>query len=362
MPVAHGVASIYRPLHWMHGSILDVWRREGVVIGRPWFHARRSLGRGSWHPILVLAAAMLCLPSLATAQIKTERKLPQLGGHTFIPSVHIREPFVTTYLRNATGVGMALDLDISLRNLDDEVIATLNGDLAFFILGFEYQQALAQWLAVRGGISGLARIGVNEESILAQGISAVNGFELGALGRLWRNEKAMLSASFDLRRTRLIGVDLIRFAQSIIDNGGIVEGNNHLVKNVFSTTTLGGLRFAYGWSEGVGLSVAGEVGRSPSFEEGVYEWVWNAGAAASIDLDAWTPVPVGFLLGYFQDSYSRGGDDMVESIQSVELRIAYTGREEFSAGLNIMSAVAPVRDSDADMTSVTVQFTLRYYF
>ncbi len=63
---------------------------------------------------------------------------------------------MTSYLRTAAGLGIALGLEVPVENLDGGLIGTLEGDLAFLTLEFEYQQAVARWLALRAGVSGAA--------------------------------------------------------------------------------------------------------------------------------------------------------------------------------------------------------------
>ena len=69
-----------------------------------------------------------------------------LNGFRFVPSSVVDEPFVNTSFENATGGGMALNLNVPRRNLAGEVRDTLTGNIGFFLLDFEYQKQVAKWL------------------------------------------------------------------------------------------------------------------------------------------------------------------------------------------------------------------------
>ncbi len=79
--------------------------------------------------------------SAADQEIVQDRKLPILDGHRFIPTSTVPDPFVTSYLRSNTGFGLLLDANIPVLTAADTV-AVLQGDIAFAVLGFEYQQAI----------------------------------------------------------------------------------------------------------------------------------------------------------------------------------------------------------------------------
>jgi hypothetical protein len=66
------------------------------------------------------------------------------------------DPFITTYLRSNTGFGLLLDARLPVLT-EADTIAVLEGDIAFALLAFEYQQAIVDFLAVRIGFTGGAR-------------------------------------------------------------------------------------------------------------------------------------------------------------------------------------------------------------
>jgi len=314
---------------------------------------------GRWGLILIV---MLAFAAEASAQIKQERKLPQLAGYNLLPAMTVPDPFITTYIRSATGFGVALDITIPVYDRDGNVVDTLDGDLAFLLLGFEYQQALTRWLSLRLGVEGLARVGVNAESVLAQGISAVRAFDLGATIRLWHNRNAILSLVGSVRNSRLIGVDIIGFVQKVIKDDGIADKSD-LLRKQSALSYSGGVRFGLGLGKGFGLTLLAEGGSAESIAvEGGREGTYTFAGTVSFDINAVMPLPVGLLFGYTQSNFPVSGDDIAKSVRTWVAKVAYTGREEFSVGAEFNFFQAPLVRSPDTLEAASAFLTLRYFF
>lgn len=294
--------------------------------------------------------------------IQQKRRLPLLNGHTFIASSTIPQtPFITTYVRNSTGFGRALSYDIPIYGPEGEIIRIIKGDLTYMMLELNYQHALNDWLALWFSGVGIGRVGVNAESILSAGISGVGALELGGLARIWNNDKAILSAAASLRHNKLIGVDIIGFARSIIDTGIIDTGN--LLNRIPSWRWKGGLRFAYAPNDLWGIILSTDMGIGDSLEgEEKNDTVFDIAGLVSLDLSARTRIPIGFLLGYTHTSYPESSGDIVENIGVTTFRIAYTGRREFSIGLEFGYARAPLIATEKTLNYGSMLINLQYYF
>jgi len=294
--------------------------------------------------------------------IKVKRRLPMLNGHHFIPSSTINEtPFITTFFRNTTGVGNALSHKIPIYNEGGEIITTLNANITYMILELNYQQAVNDWLAFWVGASGVGRVGTNAESILSQGISALGAIELGGRARIWQNDKMILSAAASWRKNKLIGVDIIGFANSIIDTG-IIDTDN-LYNTIPSSRWKGGLRYAFAPNDLWGLLAFVDFGSGDSLSgEDKNDTVFQLGGLVSLDLNARTKIPIGFVLGYRHTSYPESTGDLIERAGLTTFRIAYTGRREFSLGLEFGYSSAPIVDSDNSLKFGTAAFNIQYFF
>ena len=120
-------------------------------------------------------------------EIVQNRKLPILDGHRFIPNSTVPDPFITSYLRSNTGFGFLLDAKIPVLT-EADTVAVLQGDIAFALLGFEYQQAIVDFLALRIGFGGAIRTGTNGETLIAEGLNASYSFGVGVTGRVFHTE------------------------------------------------------------------------------------------------------------------------------------------------------------------------------
>jgi hypothetical protein len=317
--------------------------------------------------LCVFSASILAQDTSTSAQedeqlIKVKRRLPMLNGHNFIPSSNLKPtPFVTTFFRNTTGVGNAIGQEIPLYDEGGEIIETLNANITYMVLELTYQQAVNDWLAFWISGSGIGRIGTNAESILSAGISAVGAIELGGLARIWSNDKMILSAAASVRRNKLIGVDIIGFAESIIDTG-IIDTDN-LYKSIPSTRWKGGLRYAFAPNDLWGILAFLDFGSGENLAgEDKNDTVFEIGGLISLDLNTRTVVPIGFVLGYRHTSYPEGSGDLVERAGNTTLKIAYTGRREFSLGLEGGYVSAPIVDTDKSLNYGSIAFNLQYFF
>ena len=83
---------------------------------------------------------------------------------------------------------------------------------------------------------------------------------------------------------------------------------------------------------------------------------------ADVDLIELTPVPLGFLLGMDAQLFGSRGGDIAESATRFNLGMFYTGRREFSVGVEgIFGRVALMR-TDESVDSITVSLRIRYFF
>ena len=90
--------------------------------------------------------------------------------------------------------------------------------------------------------------------------------------------------------------------------------------------------------------------------------ILNLGAVADIDLLEVTPVPIGFLLGYDAELFGSRGSDVAESATRFNLGLFYTGRKEFSVGVETLWGRVNLTQSEDKVDSITINLRLRYFF
>jgi hypothetical protein len=309
--------------------------------------------------LLVLAGLTLSSSSvLAQESGDREWKAPRKNGHTFSPIKGVPDAFVRSYIRNGLGISQTADVDIPLGIINGDTLFASRGGLLFATLEIEYQQTIKDWIAFRAAFNVNGRLGTGTSALLATGVSAKTGFELGWLIRLLETDKGYMSLSFDVKNNSFTTINLAEFIDDVI------EGEDaELVKNTPSMRTGVGLRYTHAFSPLVGLISFFETGYGESVDRvSEDEWFTKFGATVDFDLAAVGWVPIGLAVGYSQDSFPEGGADITDVVRSFLFRIGYTGREDLALGLNFSFATFPTDQLDTKIKATGLDFDIRYYF
>ena len=183
----------------------------------------------SWrYSIALLTVTLLVGTILAGLTPTAAAQQPEgrtLGGYSFVPSSRVADPFITTHFRNATGLGMASNVLVPILVVDEpppaepDTLLELSGNLVYVLVDFEYQQRLGNRVAVRLSGGGGSRLGTGVESMLSQGVSVVTNFLAGTTVRLWSSDKFMVSGVFDVGYGSSLRIDLLGWAEQIIEEG-----------------------------------------------------------------------------------------------------------------------------------------------
>jgi hypothetical protein len=340
--------------------ISDLWKAWG----------RRD--RGGLMLAILSAATVACSLSLQ-AQADPAR-LPQgelrcrncLDGHRFLPSATVADPFVSTHFSSFTGGGAATGLTMPVRNLQGAVVDSLEGDIAFFGLGFEYQYAVLRWLALRTTVSALGRVGTSAQSVVASGVSALYGFSLGGTARLWQNRSFSVSIGGDVQRNKEYDVDPFGFVRAVVEDGYTDTTRGALLTDVLLNRYGIGPRVAWSPSPWLGIIAAldfgaAEVPNDDGPED--YESVTGFGAQTSIDFRRMSQVPIGISLAYRGQSGPGRIASLGGAISTFEGGLFYTGRASFVIGVAGSWARVEVDEPDVPkLSSVQARLVTRIEF
>ena len=125
----------------------------------------------------------------------------------------------------------------------------------------------------------------------------------------------------------------------------------------------GGLRFAWAASELIGVNLLGEGAYGESVDKREKNKLHiKFGGSVDFDLHSRTVVPIGFSLGYTFNTFPDGDINGDTNTQTMFLRIAYTGREDFIISLDGTWNRLPVRGSDETINGGLTLITMQYYF
>jgi opacity protein-like surface antigen len=309
--------------------------------------------------MIVLAMGAALRPAPAAAQQDSVNRI--LGGHNFIPSTFVPDPFVGTYVRTATGAGRALNLDVPILDVDSNVVGTVSGDVAFLLLGLQYQQRVAPWLALWVDASAAGRLGTSTVSLIAEGATAVYGGGFGATLRLARTERLQASAVVGGRRNHLYTVSPLDWARNVIDQGGI-DTSNSLLQSGSNWRLLVGLRGAYAISRPLGVTLVAEVVPGGRLTNDSADTQVNLGGTVSLDFLPAQHVPVGLVGSLLYRSSTDAAGDVASTNWTYGLGVFYTARQEFSIGLDFAYQQLSQRYVTNTLNASQVRLVLRYDF
>ena len=312
--------------------------------------------------LVVTLWMMVAPPAAAQSASEPGVRVPVLGGHRFQPLGIFGDPFVRTFIRNATGLGKAIDLETPLYDLSGDPAGTLKGDLVFVTVDFEYMHAVRDWLGLSLQVRVLGRLGTNEQSLLAQGISTLTSMQLAWLFELYENENWFLSGTLNLWNSDLLRVNLLDWVNGIIDDGGI-SPDNSLVEKTPSLRWGGGVRAAYAPNDLFGFASLLETGYGESLDRSrSSELFLNLGIRGDIDLLARSKVPIGFVVGYYMSTFPETGDSSSNRTDMFSVRVNFTGRDDFSVGIESTNSRTKVPSVSGTINSTLTSLQLQYYF
>jgi len=282
-----------------------------------------------------------------------------LNGHEFAPSELVPAPFAISYFGTRTGGGVAFDLKTPFVDLEGETLGVLEGDVAFMNLGFNYQQRFGSWFAASFGFGGIARIGVDEQSILAQGVTGSVVYRVGGLARILQTDKVILSGGLDFAKTDIVGMDIFGFAQRVIEEGINAEDNS-VVASGNALSRQASLRV--GWAPLPWLGVTGYLeGGQGDTSVADNETLFGGGGSVGIDLKEFGLIPLGFMMIGKTDAFAQGGADLASRTYSYGFSFSYTGWDDFCVSLEMSMNLLERREADDDFEAFIGTFNLRYW-
>lgn len=279
-----------------------------------------------------------------------------LGKHTFLPSALLGDPFVGTYVRNLTGAGTAVGLQVPKIDFENQVLGYQDASISFLSVGMEYQQSVTNWLALRAGFSGGARLGTSTVALLAEGVTAQFGATFGATAKLIRSDRFILSASADVLPGVAYQISVLDYVKDVIDGN---DTSSSLVNSSAPYRYRFGANAAYAVAPWLGLQAVGTVGPSRDQADTTATEL-RFGGGASIDFDPIGP-PIGLMLGYLYTDPS-GGENIVGGAGITNVGIFYTGHKRFVVGLDMQFASGDQAQGDKKINVSMGRVILRYDF
>lgn len=294
---------------------------------------------------------------------------PNLFGHNFSITSQTKSPFTGTYLQMNMGIGQTVGLDLPQIQIDSNIIVTGRvGSITLTDLKIEYQAKLNNWLAFWLNYEIYGRLGTQPRTIFSQGINISTGYEFGWLFKLYEDKRSLLSGSISATNTSYTILNLSSFIKKVIENGGLTP-DNKIVQTIPSLSVVAGLRYAYAFNKSFGLIALLEGGSGESLNKTDGDkFILNGGATFDYDLLPASNVPIGFSLGYYQNTFSILSEEKISTPQNIIAQISYTGKPDLNLGIEFFYAWAKssfttsISNYEKTLQFYRLQGNLIYYF
>lgn len=283
-----------------------------------------------------------------------------LGGYRFLPASQIPDPFITTHFRSSTGLAWASNVDIPvivLEGTPPDTLLSFEGNFLFITADAEYQHAVNEKVAIRAVGAGASRVGTSGEALISQGVTAAFGGGVGVTAEMWHSDAMLLSGSADLDIGQNLVIDILQFAEDVINKG---IGKASILRKHTGVSVNAGLRYAWAINEWSGLTAVGSAGVT-SLESRNSHFLWRLGGAYSLDFGQRGGKPIGFLVHLEADQLSQGVL-RAGTIIGTGLGVYYTGHEDFNIGFEYNLSRMPLQNWDITVYPSAFTLALRYYF
>jgi len=291
-----------------------------------------------------------------------ERSLPVLNEHYFTPTTVFPSPFMTTFFQ--TGIGGGLSLTTIPYSLNDgNITGTIDGENTYVTADILVQAKAKDWLSVWFRYQANARIGSSKATILTHGVTSITGFDFGWMFRLWHNKKSQLSGTIKINNSMVSSIHLLNYIKDIINNPDSSKVSLSKKRNPLYGGA--GLRYAHSFSDVIGL----QAFLNAAYGEAILKkneniWKFDMGILGSFSFAHKYDIPIGVNLGYLIQKFALFSNQEEDNSNSIIFKLAYTGREEYNIGLEILhiSTVAPLLENTATLDYLTTSFVMVYYF
>ncbi|MCK4749311.1 MAG: hypothetical protein KAT15_19795, partial [Bacteroidales bacterium] len=203
-----------------------------------------------------------------------------------------------------------------------------------------------------------ARVGTELQSILSQGFSTINSFDIGWHIKLAEGNKFTLSSIVELQNHQGSFISVLGYIKDIIEG----HPNPSLNQNVPVLAFATGLRSAYGLNDLVGFKTSIDLAYGETYNRGENGFSFDAMAGIDLDFYPRYSVPVGFIINYAITSMPEFVYIKDQNAQMIQAKIAYTKAVDFSLGIEYNYMKVPLVNQDKPPTVQSIALAARYYF
>ncbi len=295
---------------------------------------------------LVLLVCGLVLTAPASFALETTVDERKLGGHTFMPSQVVEQPFMTRSYSMTTGVGFS--------KLD-----TGNDKFTFAAFGLEanVQQPIVERFAVDVDLAGVIIAGTDGDAAFQIGADAVWSIGAGVAWNWIKKDKhaVTLTLSMGGGQEYLVSPGAaiqVAVNQAALTTAGLLTRTKNFEMNP-------GINGAYGLNEYIG--VFGSTGylmeySNPNRGSSDDSHSFQLGFGGSFDMNP-TEIPIGFTFGYLLEQEMNNDSD---TYSFLEFGLLYAPNDHFNFGFSLLGNIVDF-EGDTTFQSWTGTLGLVYY-
>jgi hypothetical protein len=292
-----------------------------------------------------------------------QRSLPKLNDHYFMPNSNFLSPFMATFFKTGIGGGVSQGNIPVYTNDGELLVGTIEGEDTYVTADVHVQVEAKEWLAVWFRYQAIARIGSSTPAIFAHGVTSITGFDFGWMLRLWHNKQSQLSGTLNIRNFNISAINISGYIRDVIAGPDSIKAAPYKKDNPLDGGA--GLRYAYAFNNMFGAQAFfnGAYGESASIDNKNI-WRFDVGILGDVNFKSSHNVPLGINLGYTVQKFSISAGQDEEKTNSLILKLAYTGREEYNIGLEFshITTTYPLVEDKNKLEYITTAFVMVYYF
>jgi len=284
-----------------------------------------------------------------------ERKL---GGHSFMHSKYIFDPFISTSFSNFVGGASAPTYSRDFHDRDGELLFTLEGSIVFASLGMNFQQRLGEKWAIGVGGNGLVRSGSNALSFINDGANVGSNIDAWAKRLLQRGEKSQFTAGLSWHYSSVTYFTPRDFADHLIGGGSLATAP--FVVSGKSWDVQADLLWAYAFNSMYAIRATGSLGVVEKYgESGAFVGKNQVGVLGEVDFNPRHEFPLGITLGYF---LAFPMDRLQSGPSGTVMGFWFTGRQDFIIGLETGWLEIPLSDDGDTVDGAFGSINIKYFF
>lgn len=308
--------------------------------------------------LIILSCILINSGNAQTDSSTSVRKFPTLNGHAFPSMAYFQNSFISTSLQANIGFGITSPLQISGLKIDDHEIFAFEGQLIFVSMNVEYRQRFNQWLSLYFTLSMAGRLGNDMSTILANGISTVNGGNIGWLVRIMQSKRLNLSAKVFIQNLTGNFINVGEYFEDVIND----VPNPTVIKKIPAMSVGLGIQGAYAFNSTFGLQFHAQYAYGESFEHEEAGGYLTAGVAGDVDFMPKHNTPIGLALGYTLTSAPEVLMADQGNASLVSGKISYTGSDDFELGLQYTFFKMNLENLDQKPNINTILLIMKFYF